>query len=222
MRKRRAPSEGFTIAELMISMAAGMMILGALLAGSMGLQRSMHASELYGSSQSDQRRLIDYVARDLRRAVAIGATDAAGAPVALASGSVGVAERATLLLTLPGYYKSDVPGNGDFDQPLPVIAADDGVSYGTTAAGPAAGVAVSYRKMFLAEEGSVCFIRQEADARHIIVRGAEELALRITIAADGKSAVIEASFRAPLSAARPLVSTSDQVLLRNRRTDAAE
>ena len=131
-------------------------------------------------------------------------------------------ERAALLLTLPGYYQSDVPATADFDQPLPVIAASGGVSYGTVAAGPAAGVAVSYRRVFVAEEGCVCFVRQEAAAQRVIVRRAEELALRITVAADGKSALLEASFSAPWSAARPLVSTSDQVLLRNRRTDAAE
>lgn len=220
--KRVAPDRAFTIAELIISMAASMLIVVALLAGSVSLQRSLHASELYGSSQADQRRLIDYVARDLRRAVAIAATDAAGAPSEVTGGMASVTERAALLLTLPGYYKSDVPANADFDQPLPVITANDGVSYGTTATGPAPGVAVSYRKVFVAEEGCVCFVRQEADAQHIIVRGADELALRITIGPDGKSAVIEAWFRAPSSGARPLVSTCDQVMLRNRRTDAAE
>lgn len=219
--KRPAAPPAFTIAELMISMAASMLIVGALLAGTMGLQRSLHASETYGSSQADQRRLIDYLARDLRRSIAIAATDAGGASGMLAGETVTILDKASLVLTLPGYYKNDVPANADFDQPLPVITSNDGASYGTTA-GPAPGVVVSYRKVFLPEEGCVCFVRQEADAKHIIVRKAEELSLRVTIARDGQSGGIEAWFRSPFSGVRPLVSTCDQVMLRNRRTDAAE
>lgn len=219
--KRLAPHRAFTIAELIISMAASMLIVGALLAGSMGLQRSLHASEIYGTSQSDQRRLIDYVARDLRRAVAFAATDEGGASGMGAGGTASIADRATLVLTLPGYYKSDVPADADFDQPLPVIASNEGVAYGTTA-GPAPGVVVRYRKVFVAEEGCVCFVRQEAETKRIIVRRADDLSLRVTIADDGMSGVIEASFRTPSSGVRPLVSTCDQVMLRNRRADRAE
>jgi len=219
--RRSADDHGFTFAELLVSMAVSVMIIGALLGGSVALQRTLRASELYGSSQSDQRRLIDYLARDLRRSIAIAATDAAGLPQTVADETIAVSDRASLVLTLPAYYKSDVPSDARFDQPLPVVTANGSIYYGSSA-GPAPGVVVSYRKTFVAEEGCVCFVRQEAEVKQIIVRPAEDLHLRVTVAPDGRSAAVQAWFRSPSHGIRPVVSTYDHVLLRNRRSDRSE
>lgn len=218
---RRPPRHAFTLAELMISMAASMLIVTALLAGSMSLQRSLHGSEIFGSSQADQRRLMDYIARDLRRSTAIAARDTGTTTGLTAGGALDLSDRMALVLTLPGYYQSEAAASADFDRPLPVVASEAGVGYGTTD-GFAPGVEVSYRKVFVPDEGCVCFVRLEAGAQHVIVRQAEGLFLRVTISGDGLSGIMEAWFRLASSSVRPVVSTHDQVMLRNRRTDAAE
>ena len=51
----------FTLAEVMIGMAGSVIVIGALLFGAFGLQRSLHASELYASYQANQRRILDYL-----------------------------------------------------------------------------------------------------------------------------------------------------------------
>lgn len=213
-----AAKRAFTLAETMISLGASAMVIGALMLGASGLQKASHTSGTYNTAQSDLRRLVDYLARDLRRAIAVAATDDSGAPAAVATEPVSIAERATLGLTLPGYYKSDVPTNPDFTEPMPVVPSSGGPAYGGTA-GPAPGVMLSFRKVFVADEGSVCFVRQEADAKQVIVRRAENVYARVTLSRDGSSAVIEAWIRSSEGGVRPLASTCDQVVLRNMRTD---
>jgi type II secretory pathway component PulJ len=63
--RMKARAGGFTIAEMMISMAGRAIIIGALMLSSVGLQRAFHASEVYAAAQADQRRLLDYLTRDL-------------------------------------------------------------------------------------------------------------------------------------------------------------
>src|SRR6476659_9751352 len=76
MRPQTHTSQAFTLAEMMIALAGSIVVLGALLLSSTQLQRALYASERYGMKQSDQRRLVDYLGRDLRRAVGISATTA--------------------------------------------------------------------------------------------------------------------------------------------------
>jgi hypothetical protein len=204
----------------MVSAAGSVLVIGALIVGSLELHKSLHASEVFASSHADQRRLIDYTARDLRRAIAIARSEA-GAVRRAAGETLSLTEGVSLVLTLPGYYRSDAPASADFDQPLPVITFPAGVDYGSSA-GPAPGIVVSFRKIFVAAEGCVCFVRQEADASQVIVRRAEDLDLQITVAADGKSCALVASFQSTYSRARPQVSTYDEIMLRNLRNDSPE
>ena len=210
----RSARAGVTLVEVMISMGATMVILGALFLSSLSLQKTLHGSEVYAGSYSDQRRLIDYLGRDLRRAVGVSATDENGQRYQVAADPVTINERATLIVALPGYYQSDAPGDSRYDQPLAPVPSGASVDYGS-ASGPAPMVEVSYRKVFTGSEKSVCFVRQEAGTAEVVVRQAESLYAQVTIAADGRSGAIKAWFRAPYSGAGPLVTTFDEFMLRN-------
>ncbi len=203
----------FTLVEMIISMAVSVLVIGALLLGSISLQKSLHASETYASSYSDQRRLIDYLARDLRRSIEVTATDSDGLPFDPTAGPLTVADKSALTVTLPGYYQSNSPGSRAYDQPLPVNSADR-PTYGT-ATSPAPVVSVSFRKVFIAAEGCVCFVRQEANSTQVIVRQADDLFLRLQVARDRQSCTAEVWFRSAFSGIRPLVSTHDKIMLRN-------
>lgn len=208
------------MAEVMIGMAGSVIIVGALLFGSIGLQKSLHATELYSSYHADQRRVLDYMARDLRRAIGIASTTTVNgsASTKLASGSISVDEHTGLLLTLPGYYQNNTPKEQSYDQALPVVNGTDRVDYGDKS-GPAPGVLVIFRKEFLVSENCVCVIRQEADTAFVIVRHAENMQLQVAIGPDGSSCDVEISFKSPYGNTAPLVTTHDSILLRNIRSD---
>ena len=87
---RQKSRAGFTLVEMMVSLACGSLILAALMAGSVALQRSFAAVEGYSTAEGNQLRVLDYIAMDCRRALS------ASAPV----GSN------TLTLTVPNYYDS--------------------------------------------------------------------------------------------------------------------
>lgn len=220
MRSAQQRSAAFTMAEMMISVAGSAIIIGALLLSSVGLQRTFRASELYAAAQADQRRLLDYLTRDLRRAVGVAtcASVNGGASTKVGSDPVNVDGDVGLLLTLPGYYKNNSPETADYDQPLPVVSKDQHADYGT-ATGVAPAVPVIFRKTFVASEGCVCFVRQEADAQLVIVRDAADLSTRITLNPDGTSCLVEVWFASPYSSSRPLVAAHDQIMLRNNRVD---
>ena len=216
---KKAPREsGLTLAEVLIAMVGSVLVMGALMASSLGLQQSFHASETYATSQGDERRLVDYVARDLRRAIGIATGAPGGATSKVTSGAVDLGENTALIITLPAYYKSNATTDTTYDQALPVIAAGDRVAYGTLA-GPAPEFAVTYRRLFVAAEKATCFVREEGDTRLVIVRGAEDLQLQITVAPDGESCTLAAQFISPYGRKPVAVAVHDQVMLRNARID---
>jgi Tfp pilus assembly protein PilW len=84
---RQKARAGFTLVEMMTSIGCGSLILAALMAGSVALQRSFAAVEGYSTTEGNQLRVLDYIAMDCRRA--LSATVASN----------------TLTLTVAGYYK---------------------------------------------------------------------------------------------------------------------
>lgn len=58
-----------TLAEMIVSAAAGSIILAAILTCGVALQRSLMAVEDYSTADGDQLRVLDYVAMDCRRAM---------------------------------------------------------------------------------------------------------------------------------------------------------
>ena len=65
---------GFSLAELLVSLGVTSLVMSALMVGVVSLGKSFRATELYSKSNSAQIRLIDAMAMDLRRAVAISIT----------------------------------------------------------------------------------------------------------------------------------------------------
>jgi hypothetical protein len=203
-----------SLAEILICMGMMSIILGCLLSSSLALQKTLQNSERYAGYYSDQHRLMDFVGRDLRRAVALSATDASGLDQAVVGAPIDIDQRGTLTLTLPGYYQSDVPTDPGFDAALPVVPVDPHLDYGT-AGGPGKPVTVTFRKIFVAAESSVCFVREEAADRRVIVRKADDLHVQITVSDDGRTAVVKAWYLAKFSRAGAIVSTYDTLMLRN-------
>jgi Tfp pilus assembly protein PilW len=84
---RQKARAGFTLVEMMVSVGCGSLILAALMAASVGLQRSFAAVEGYSTAEGNQLRVLDYIAMDCRRAL-----------------SASVANN-MLTLTVAGYYQ---------------------------------------------------------------------------------------------------------------------
>jgi len=210
MRARAA----FTLAEMLISLGASVVVIGGLLAGSIGIQRTLHNSEVFSAHYSNSRRIVDCVARDLRRAIAINIADSSGATVSAAGRDVELSDSASAVFILPGYYRSNAPGNPSYDEPLPVVNTTAGPTYGSGGSA-APRVTVSFRKFYVAREGSVCLVREEDGARQTIVRSAEHLHVALHFTDDARGCTVEAWFRSPFSGYRRDVATSDRVMLRN-------
>jgi len=217
---RAAPTAGFTILELMIAMVGSIIILGSLLAASIGLQKSFGASERYAETQIEERRLIDYIARDLRRAVGVSTRVPASLPDRFSGGDFDLVEGAELILTLPAYYRSNAPADTEYDKALPVIGTSGGrIDYGTVA-GPAPPFVVSYRKVFYQPEGTLCFVREEDGVRECVVRDAGALSFQLSAPAGGTDNLrLSASFRADFSRTGGVVNVYDEVMIRNQRID---
>jgi prepilin-type N-terminal cleavage/methylation domain-containing protein len=67
------PAAGFTLSELSVSMAIFSIVSIGLLMGFTSLERSYTATNAYTINHADQLRISDYLAVDLRRAVAVQA-----------------------------------------------------------------------------------------------------------------------------------------------------
>lgn len=105
-------ARGLTLIELMVATAVYSILFAALAGGVVALQRSFNATEDYSKSVSDQLRILDYVARDVRRASAVSITQSSK----------------RLDLTLPDQYANAAPSRA-FRTPAVSMTA---VTYGTT------------------------------------------------------------------------------------------
>jgi hypothetical protein len=90
----------FTLTEMMMSVACGTLILAAIVAAGVSLQKSYAAMENYSTAQGNELRVLDYVAMDCRRA-----TSASVGTVTVNNGSANISEN-QLILTLPQYYSA--------------------------------------------------------------------------------------------------------------------
>lgn len=216
---RRHRETGFTLSEMIVSIAASVVVIGGLLTGSITLQKALLENERRVARYADQRRLIDYVARDLRRALTISVADAAGTrPVAgevLTLDSDGT----SLVLTLPGYYRSEDPASAGYDQPLEVRHYSDGATYGTAAL-PAPTATVTYRKA--AKGRTMAFIRKESGKEELVTASADALSLRMFFAENGRLCDLEAIHQTNERGYRQVVSSFEQAMLRNPPVESSE
>ena len=106
----------FTLVEAMVGMVVTSLVLATLAAGTIALFRSYSASEDYSTAQTDQLRVLDYISRDVRRALTVTTT----------------ANPPRLTLTVPDQYSAPAP---DRTFRAPTMTIQDGVlgaTYGTT------------------------------------------------------------------------------------------
>ena len=60
-------SQGFTLVEIMVGIALGTIVLGAIIAASVSLNRTFAAVDNFFSTHLQQVRIIDYLNRDVKR-----------------------------------------------------------------------------------------------------------------------------------------------------------
>jgi len=108
---------GFTLLELLISMSVGSLMLGAIVTSTIAMQTLYVATDQYYMATSDQMRVLDFIALDMRRA---------------ASGSVTNTGQ-QLTLNLPDYidYTQNPPAPR-----TPTVSPTGTVVYGTATQQP--------------------------------------------------------------------------------------
>jgi prepilin-type N-terminal cleavage/methylation domain-containing protein len=67
MKSPRLQDQGFTLVEMMLAVSVGSLMMAAVVAASVCLQRSFTAVDNYFSSHVQQVRIIDYLSRDVKR-----------------------------------------------------------------------------------------------------------------------------------------------------------
>jgi NAD(P)-dependent dehydrogenase (short-subunit alcohol dehydrogenase family) len=118
--RRFFATRALTLTETMVATGISAVLTAALLIGSISLQRSWAATKAYGAAKADQMRLTDYLAMDLRRALAV---------------TPGTDGTTIVVLRIPDYYAAD-------NSPRTPTIAGNVVNYGD----PAAPVTVTYFK----------------------------------------------------------------------------
>lgn len=73
-RKHLHPATGFTVAELLVAVAAGAFVLAAVTVASVALQKSFSAADNFLGTQMQQIRIVDYLSRDVRRSYIVTAS----------------------------------------------------------------------------------------------------------------------------------------------------
>jgi hypothetical protein len=111
----------FSIAELFVAMAIAALAMAAVFSSSISLQRCFSAAQGYATAKTDQARLSDFMALDLRRAYSV---------------TPGADSTTIMTLKMPDYYDSD-------GQPRTPTITKYVAYYG----GPNASMTVVYRKI---------------------------------------------------------------------------
>jgi hypothetical protein len=116
-----------TLPEVLVASTILTLVMAALVVGIMTLQRTFRASQHHAKSQVEQARLLDYVARDLRRALTVSVDTFDGA--------------SRIRVTIPDYYdEKGTPDNTADDEPKPARIVGRTIEYGD------APIAVTYYK----------------------------------------------------------------------------
>ena len=117
-------SSGFTLLELLVSASIGALALAAVLSGAIAMQRCFVGVEDFALAKTDQARLSDFIALDLRRALTVTA---------------GSDNTTIMTVQIPDYYDaSGQPGTptitkyvanyGDPAKPVTVVYRKSGTS----------------------------------------------------------------------------------------------
>jgi Tfp pilus assembly protein PilW len=117
-RRRLRRTAGFTLVELLAGAAAASIVMGALMTGSLAVQRSLTANDQLARAQADLLRVGDYISRDVRNAT-----------------SINTSSTSTVLLTVTcgDYYdQRGTPSNTADDIPNPPVLGRYGATYGAS------------------------------------------------------------------------------------------
>jgi prepilin-type N-terminal cleavage/methylation domain-containing protein len=70
-RKSLRGSHAFTLIEMMVTLSASTVVLGATLTSSTSLQKSFNAIDKYFATHMQQIRIVDYLSRDVKRGLVV-------------------------------------------------------------------------------------------------------------------------------------------------------
>ena len=65
---------GFTLAEMLVALATGSLVLAAIIVASISMQKSLNAADSFFSTQMQQIRIINYLTRDVKRAYIVSSS----------------------------------------------------------------------------------------------------------------------------------------------------
>jgi prepilin-type N-terminal cleavage/methylation domain-containing protein len=104
---------GFTLAEIMTAMAVAVVIFAAILTASLAMQKTFNAVDHYFATHIQQVRIIDYLNRDVKRALIVTTSP----------------DQQTVTVTIPNYLSS----TGTVQTPtISTTTSGYQVNYGTT------------------------------------------------------------------------------------------
>ena len=109
-RHARLP-QGAVLLELIVASVAATAVLTALISSSLAIRRSIVGTDQFAVSSANETRLIDYVARDLRRAVRVGMLYGATNTTMKNFSNFSINETNTLTINVPDYYAANTPNN---------------------------------------------------------------------------------------------------------------
>jgi prepilin-type N-terminal cleavage/methylation domain-containing protein len=102
---------GFTLVELLVSAGVMSVILAVLASVTIYMRKSVEATNHYLLETNNGNRMLDYVGRDLARALRVGQLVGGTNTVYKTGASFSVTETNTLTINLPDYYASNTPAN---------------------------------------------------------------------------------------------------------------
>lgn len=210
-----ARCRAFTVAEMVVAMAASTMVFGSLILTMTSLSRSFDATEKYSRAQAAQIRLIDSMGMDLRRAVGISVTTSATSnPAATGNTSVkfsysstnaaantcaitdgtydSVNNRTRALTGASTYLTFTLPGYYQSNDPASSSYrnATNLISTGRavrygTSSAVAGHITVQYRRAYHSTYGKECFVRREDGVDRVILEDAGLINASVVAQSDG-------------------------------------
>ena len=112
MARTKVCSPGFTLVELLVSLAISAVVLTQILVVTFSLERSFEAADYRMNAQNDQLRVLDYLSRDLHMASAVSVQNSGTAvTLTLPSGDPSALDLNLGTLLNPLLAGSAVPSN---------------------------------------------------------------------------------------------------------------
>ena len=148
--KKLAKIRAFTLVEMMIAIAIAFTILGVTLTSSIALEKSFNSVDNYFATHMQQIRIVDYLARDVRRGFSVTSS----------------VDKQTVTVKIPKYIIQAADSDGTPRSPkLAISSGDYNINYGTTATNQISTVVyqISGSSILRTEDGVVTTIASSTD-----------------------------------------------------------